>query len=102
MGIPTGDGPDYIINRLRSDVTTPWSWPLAAAIAGAWLLFALVPYLFGEYAPGTFMRWSAVALVELGLTFAIPPLIARERYGAGIGSAIVAAVLIGLVWVVTA
>lgn len=102
MGIPTSDGPDFIINRLREDVTTPWSRPLAAAIAGAWLLFVLVPYLFGEYAMSAFIRWSAIALLALGLTFAMPSLVARERPRAGIGTAIAAAALAAVVWVATA
>lgn len=102
MGIPASDGPDFIINRLRDDVTTPWSRPLAAAIVGAWLLFVLVPYLFGEYAAATLVRWSAIALIALVLTFAIPALMGRERYRAGIGAAVGAAALIALVWVATA
>ena len=102
MGIPTSDGPDFIINKLRDDVTTPWSRPLAAAIAGAWLLFVLVPYLFGEATGETFARWSILAAIGLALTFAIPPLVGRERYRAGVGTAVAGAALAALVWVVTA
>jgi VIT1/CCC1 family predicted Fe2+/Mn2+ transporter len=102
MGIPTSDGPDFIVNQLRSDVTFPWSRPLAAAIAGAWLLFVLVPYLFGEYAAATLVRWSVIALVALGLNFAIPALMGRERPRAAIGTAVGAAALVALAWVATA
>ena len=101
MGIPTSDGPDLIINQLRSDVTLPWSRPIAVAIAGAWLLFVLVPYLFDEYALATLVRWSAIALVALVLAFAIPSFIAHERPRATVGTAVAAAALAALVWVAT-
>ena len=60
MGIPTGDGPDYIINRLRSDDDAMVRPPPRRSRGRGYSLPSC--RTCSADAPGTF-RWSAVALV---------------------------------------
>ena len=103
MGIPTSDGPDFIINRLRDDVTLPCTRPIAGAVVGLWLLFVVVPYVFADDPSlAMLIRWSVIALIALLLTFVLPSLMGHERHRASIGTATVAAATIALVWISTA
>lgn len=102
MGIPTSDGPDLIINRLRDDVTTPWSRPIAGAVVGLWLLFVVVPFVFADDPSlATLVRWSVISLIALLLTFVLPSLMYQERHRTIVGTVIVTTAMIALVWVFT-
>ena len=103
MGLPTADGPDYIINKLRDDVTVPWARPIAAIVVVLWVILVGGPYVFASYVSTTmFLRWTVIALVALLVTFALPALRYRERTGPVVGLLVGAVALIGLVWVATA
>ena len=103
MGIPRSDGPDFIIHRLRTDVTTPWSKPLAAAVVLAWMLFVLVPRFVSDMPMQLdVVRWTVATVVALVLIFGIPPLLAGERRRAAIGLVAAGAVVIAAGWIATA
>lgn len=102
MGIPTGDGPDFIINRARDDVTMPWSRPLAGVILGLWVLFVVIPFMFADDPSlATLIRWSVIALVALLLTFVLPSLMNQERHRTMVGTVIAATAIVAVVWVFT-
>lgn len=102
MGIPTGDGPDLIINRMREQVAVPWTLPIAIIIGVIWLLAVAMPFAVAEErSVDGFVRWSAVALVALVLTFVVAALARRERTGAILGAMAAGAAVIALVWIVT-
>ena len=103
MGLPTADGPDYIINKLRDDVTVPWARPIAAIVVVLWVILVLGPWALAD-SMSTLMvlRWSVIALVALLLIFGLPALRFRERAGAAVGLLVAAVAMIALVWVATA
>ena len=103
MRIPTGDGPDYIIHRMKDYVAISWKLVIAGAAVVLWGLFVLVPYVFAEDpSPGTLIRWTIVALFSVVLTFVLPPLMARERRGVAVGTVAGVAVAVALTWISTA
>lgn len=102
MGIPTGDGPDLIINRMREQVAVPWTLPIAIIIGVIWLLVVAMPFVVAEErSVGGLVRWSTVALVALALTFVVAALARQERTGAILGALATGAAVIAVVWVVT-
>ena len=103
MGLPTADGPDYIINKLRDDVTVPWARPIAAIVAVLWVILVLGPWLFADFvSTAMFLRWTVIALVALLVAFGLPALRYRERTGPVVGLLVGAVAMVALVWVATA
>ena len=103
MGIPTSDGPDLIINRMKQSVSVSWRLVGTIAVVAFWGLFAVVPYLLADVpSPGRLTRWTVVALTAAVVISGLPPLIASERRGAAIGMMVAAAAAIVTAWIATA
>lgn len=103
MGIPTGDGPDLIIHRMKDDAMVSGRRVAAVVVVVLWALLVFAPYLIPENpSSDTLIRWTALASIALLLIFSLPPLISNERRGAVVGIAVAAAAVIVLAWVFTA
>ena len=103
MGIPTGDGPDLIIHRMKDDAMVSGRRVAAAVVFVLWALLVFAPYLVADNpSPDTLVRWTAVAAIALLLVFSLPPLLAKERRGPVVTVAVAAAAVVVLAWVLTA